>query len=681
MTSRYWLSCFIAACGAGPLAAWAEEPVQLDSVVVTASGHSQHIADAPASISFVTREQLERRPFMNLEDAVRDMEGVSVVGNNPNNEDIVIRGMPGEYTLILVDGRRQGTREVMNRGTGGIQASMIPPLAAIERIEVVRGPMSALYGSDAMGGVINIITRKQAERWSGSLTTGYTRPDGREYGDTFSNSAWLGGPLIKNLLSLQLYGSLNDREEDRIFFPENFASGSADTQDDNYGVKFTLSPGSNQDINLGFRHNTLEYTNTPGKTFGPDEDSLRMRQERDSWFIDHEGRWQFGTSRVAFSREKAKQIDWWAGARSDILPELTNTYLDADVALPLDRHLLTLGAQWKEAELEGIGNQDNVAGYSNIDRTKRQSWSVFVEDMFQLTDNLTLTGGLRLDDYDGFGQHVTPRLYANYVLAPGWTLRAGVAQGFKAPTLRQVTAEYCMTTGGSSLPIGPLCGNPDLDPEESTTQEIGIRYDGIDGRAFGVTVFHNDFENKVVSYDGDMTDPVDPSRPLYVYDNIDEVRIRGIEVNGVLPLTSHWRLSANYTYTDSERRGGGEPAFDGSSLDGQPLDKTPEHVANLRLEWEPVQQLSTYVSANYLGNQYYSGFRNGALNTRERGSSATVDIGLTYRINQNVTISAAVHNLTDRIVAVDERNRFDGLDGNWMVDEGRRYWLSATLSF
>lgn len=618
---------------------------------------------------------------MNLEDAVRDMEGVSVVGDNPNNEDIVIRGMPGEYTLILVDGRRQGTREVMNRGTGGIQASMIPPLAAIERIEVVRGPMSALYGSDAIGGVINIITRKQAERWSGSLTAGYTRPDGREYGDTFSNSAWLGGPLIKNLLSLQLYGSLNDREEDRIFFPENFVSGSGDTQDDNYGVKFTLSPSSNQDINLGFRHNTLEYTNTPGKTFGPDEDSLRMRQERDSWFIDHEGRWQFGTSRVAFSREKAKQTDWWAGARSDILPELTNTYLDADVALPLDRHLLTLGAQWKEAELEGIGNQDNVAGYSNIDRTKRQSWSVFVEDMFQLTDNLTLTGGLRLDDYDGFGQHVAPRLYANYVLAPGWTLRAGVAQGFKAPTLRQVTAEYCMTTGGNSLPIGPLCGNPDLDPEESTTQEIGIRYDGVDGRAFGVTVFNNDFENKVVSYDGGMADPVDPSRPLYVYDNIDEVRIRGVEVNGVLPLTPHWRLSANYTYTDSERRGGGEPAFDGSSLDGQPLDKTPEHVANLRLEWEPVQQLSTYVSANYLGKQYYSGFRNGALNTRERGGSTTVDIGLTYRINQNVTISAAVHNLTDRIVAVDERNRFDGLDGNWMVDEGRRYWLSATLSF
>lgn len=216
MESRSLLSwsCFVAACSVSPFSAIAapEEPVKLGSVVVTASGHSQQIADAPASISIITREELERRPFSNLEDAVRSVEGVSVVGSDPGNEDIVIRGMPGEYTLILVDGRRQGTRETMNRGTGGVQASMIPPLSAIERIEVVRGPMSALYGSDAMGGVINIITRKSPEHWSGSLTTGYTKADGREYGDTVTKSAWLSGPLIENLLSMQVHGSLSDRE-------------------------------------------------------------------------------------------------------------------------------------------------------------------------------------------------------------------------------------------------------------------------------------------------------------------------------------------------------------------------------------------------------------------------------------------------------------------------------------
>src|SRR5690554_5451112 len=670
-------------CGAASLGALADtaQSVQLPDLVVTASGNAQRIAQAPASISIITREQLQQRPFINLEDAVRGVEGISVVGTDPNNEDIVIRGMPGEYTLILVDGRRQGTRETMNRGTGGVQASMIPPLAAIERIEVVRGPMSALYGSDAMGGVINIITRKATEEWSASLTSSYTRPDGREYGDTRSHSAWLSGPLIRDLLALQLHGTLSDRDEDDIYFPENFTPGSADTRDDNYGGRLSLTPTDNQDITLGYSRNILELTNTPGRTADPLDPSLRNRHQRDNWFIDHTGRWKLGTTHVSFTRVRAQMFDWWDGVKDAIQPELTNSYLDADLTLPLNQHMLTLGAQWQKAELEGIGNQDNVAGYVNTDSVERKAWSIFAEDMYQATDNLTLTAGLRLDDYDGFGQHLTPRLYANYSLTPEWTLRAGIGRGFKAPTLRQVTAEYCMTTGGSSLPRGPLCGNPDLEPEESTTREIGIRYDGDNGRALGLTLYSNNFENKVVSYESGLADPIDPSRPLYVYDNIDEVRIRGVEVSATLPLHRQWTLSGNYTYTDSERRGGGEPAFDGSSLDGQPLDKTPEHMAHLRVEWTPLQQLTSYVSANYQGKQYYTGFRNGALNSRERGASTTVDLGATYQVNDTISLSAAVLNVSDRIVPVDERGRFDGLDGNWMVDEGRRYWLSTTLTF
>ena len=157
--------------------------------------------------------------------------------------------------------------------------------------------------------------------------------------------------------------------------------------------------------------------------------------------------------------------------------------------------------------------------------------------------------------------------------------------------------------------------------------------------------------------------------------------LRGVELSAALPLHADWLLSGNYAYTDSERRGGSEPAFDGSSLDGQPLDKTPEYMAHLRLEWNPLGQLSTYIRANYEGRQHYTGFRNGAVSSRERSASTTVDLGATYRVTDDVSLSATVLNLSDRIVAVDERGRFDGLDGNWMVDEGRRYWVSATLSF
>src|SRR3546814_2332265 len=133
-----------------------------------------------------------------------------------------------------------------------------------------------------------------------------------------------------------------------------------------------------------------------------------------------------------------------------------------------------------------------------------------------------------------------------------------------------------MTTGGGSLVRGPLCGNPDLEPEVSTTKESGLRYDGECKLGFGVTLFHTNFKNKVVSFDSGEVDPINPARPLYVYDNIDRVVIKGVEVNGTLPILPELLLSANYTFTDSERRGGGEPAFDGSSLDGKPLDKTPE---------------------------------------------------------------------------------------------------------
>src|SRR3546814_3184427 len=114
-------TALLSIAGACAQTALAQESATADGsqeIVVTAAGFEQRIAEAPASISILTREQLETRPFTSLEDAVRNVDGVSVVGDSPNSTDIVIRGMPGEYTLIMLDGRRQTTRETMNRGTG-----------------------------------------------------------------------------------------------------------------------------------------------------------------------------------------------------------------------------------------------------------------------------------------------------------------------------------------------------------------------------------------------------------------------------------------------------------------------------------------------------------------------------------------------------------------------------------
>ena len=155
------LACGLLLLGLGHAHAQTAE-VSLSEVVVSASGFEQELKQAPASISVVTRQELETRQYRDLAEALAGVEGIDVLGGTGKTGglDISIRGMPSEYTLILIDGRRQNVAgDVTPNGFGAAHTSLIPPVAAIERIEIIRGPMSTLYGSDAMGGVINIITR------------------------------------------------------------------------------------------------------------------------------------------------------------------------------------------------------------------------------------------------------------------------------------------------------------------------------------------------------------------------------------------------------------------------------------------------------------------------------------------------------------------------------------------
>ncbi len=137
----------------------ADGAVKLKQIVVTATGFEQNITDAPASITVIPGEELEKGVYRDLTDALKDVQGVAVTGPAAE-KDIFIRGLPGSYTLLLVDGKRQSTRDARTNGNSGFEQSFLPPANAIERIEVIRGPMSSLYGSDAMGGVINVITKR-----------------------------------------------------------------------------------------------------------------------------------------------------------------------------------------------------------------------------------------------------------------------------------------------------------------------------------------------------------------------------------------------------------------------------------------------------------------------------------------------------------------------------------------
>ena len=135
-----------------------QQSLNTDEIVVTATAREQQVKDAPASISVITREDLERLPYREVTDALLEIPGVTVTPGEGNSRDISIRGMAPQYTLILVDGKRLSSRESRTNGGSISEGGLLPPLEAIERIEVVRGPMSSLYGSDAMGGVVNVST-------------------------------------------------------------------------------------------------------------------------------------------------------------------------------------------------------------------------------------------------------------------------------------------------------------------------------------------------------------------------------------------------------------------------------------------------------------------------------------------------------------------------------------------
>ena len=255
---------------------------QLDSVVVTASGFEQQIKEAPASISVITREELETKPFHNLADAVADVEGVTVErGGKAGGMNISIRGLPSDYTLVLVDGKRlnQNSSGARPNGFGDVDTNFIPPMAAIERIEVVRGPMSTLYGSDAMGGVINIITRKVSQEWMGQITLDGTAQGDNRYGNNYGSAFYLSGPIATDKLGLTVRGGLYRRLSANGSYPVNQAeynngnytgdiagfSGLGDSLQRNLGLRLALTPNRNHDILFDIDSNWQVFDNANGE--------------------------------------------------------------------------------------------------------------------------------------------------------------------------------------------------------------------------------------------------------------------------------------------------------------------------------------------------------------------------------------------------------------------------------
>ena len=169
-------------------------PERLATITVTATQTEHSQKSAPASISIITQEDLAKRPVYDLADALQNTAGIHINSSSAyGREEIKIRGMDSDYTLILVNGRRVNSRDALTSGySNDFDLSSIP-LAAVERIEVVRGPMSSLYGADALGGVVNVILKKPSDQFEAALNYSYEMPTEGDDGAAHKASAYVGG--------------------------------------------------------------------------------------------------------------------------------------------------------------------------------------------------------------------------------------------------------------------------------------------------------------------------------------------------------------------------------------------------------------------------------------------------------------------------------------------------------
>ena len=497
---------------------------QLETIVVSAAGYEQKIKDAPASITVLTQEDFETKRITSLADALKGVEGVDIspTAGKTGTLNIRMRGMPAEYTLVLIDGKRQNSvGSITPNGFAESNNNFIPPISAIERIEVIRGPMSTLYGSDAMGGVINIITKKVSSEWTGSVTlNGTVLPNSSPFGNQYSAEVFTSGPLVEDLVGLQLRGRKAERQQSYITVPnangtKQLGQGNSPTKSDieSFGGRLTFTPFEQHTFAIDFENTQQWFDNSRGQLgtyldangnpIAPTAtqgyaDSQEF--ERTKAYISHEWQADFGRLESSISRVETETVGRLLPAgmlsttekQNFINRELSSedTYFDTKFTTQqIANHNLTIGAQWWEAsQKDGIRRSNPELSFDQ--------YGLFVEDTWSILPNLNLTLGGRFDDHSTFGDFFTPRAYLVWNMNDQWTAKGGYAEAYKVPRLEQLTQGL---SNVASQGRSPVLGNINLKPETSESSEFGIYFDNLQGFNANVTLFQNKTKDKITT--------------------------------------------------------------------------------------------------------------------------------------------------------------------------------------
>lgn len=585
------ISVPIALCAlafASPAIAQVVDPPR-DAIIVTASRLPTALDASTAALSVLEAADLERRQTVFVADALATLPGVTITQNGAfgGQATLRIRGAASEQTLVLIDG------VAINDPTapgGGFNTAFLDS-HDVARIEVLRGPQSTLWGSDAIGGVVNIITRRPRDGASGGASI-----EGGSFG------------------TLRVGGSLGF---------------GGDTFDARFGAAELTTDGlSKADEDDGNREDDpLDNLTLDGRVGWNVAKTLRLEafgraSESDGAFDS------FGTAtgvRDGDENARTEEINGGLAAKLTLFEGKLENVLIASRA-EIERRSFSSGVQtfaadgardsWRYQGTARLNERLTVAfGGEREDSDFKQLGTTQIDGLFALAEvkpltGLTLTGGVRRDDHSTFGAVTTSRVGARWELRPGVGVRASWGQGFKAPTVFQIT-------GGGFAPA-----NPNLQPEEA---------DGWDAAIF-VTLLNGRFIAEVGAFDLETTNLINFSSAGYV--NVARAESAGAELATRFAVTPAITLSGNYTRTDAT-----------NAVTGRRLIRIPEHAATIEADWRATERAGLTAIVRYNGEETDS--------VRPRNPTGTVaswtriDLAGRYRLTPRLEAYARIENALD----------------------------------
>ena len=652
-----------------------KEATQLQTIVVTAAGYEQDVTRAPASMTVITKEELEKRQYSDITDVLRNTPGVVISGAG-SAQTVSIRGMGSNYTLFLVNGKRQYSKDVNPNGDdSGFEKNILPPMAAIERIEVIRGPASTLYGTDAMGGGINIITKKVSDEWSGTVELGTVLQDQGNSGDIKNGTIYLAGPLIENKLGMQLGVNKSQRNED------SYIGGFRGTEVESLNSRFTYLINDTHDLELEANFTKQESESTAGKTILSTGTDSYGRNYRDVFSLTHNGHYSDLLSSSSYIQyENSKNPDRVNSSTGLSGIELETWLANSQWNLQLSNHNLISGLYFKNESL--VDRATNQNADLPIAELERWGFAIFAEDTWSITDQFNLTTGLRYDHDENYAGNFSPRLYGVYNPTDAWTFKGGVSTGYKQPDLKQSSSDVHSVTGKGSAFI---MGNDDLKPEKSVSYEFGTAWQG-DKSKTSLTVFHTQYKDKITEV-RDCSSPngsnsnsatwtcADPfgridstTGNIRLWNfissriNVDEAIMQGLEATFDTELADGVNLSTNYTYTETEQKSG--------ALKGEPLNQMPKHMFNATVDFDINETLDVWTRLHYRSET--SAYLGRASMSEPTPAYQFLDVGFNYKFTPSLKGKFGVYNILDE--------KAEDADGEQVLD-GRRYGVSFSASF